>query len=106
MLQQCTCNFEALDFFLLKLSGNKCTPEETKLLPRYVSFKSSLCACPFFNVVLRDLEQFQLAATALARKSAFLRLLVYQREVDLFPCHAAASQDLKPLGKQCLLFYP
>lgn len=73
-----------------------------------MSFKSSLCACPFFNVVLRDLEQFQLAdaATALARKSAFLRLLVHQREVDLFPCHAAASQDLKPLGKQCLLFYP
>lgn len=94
--------------FLLRWSGNKLTPEETKLLPRYVSFKSSLCTCHFSYVVLKDLEQFQLAdaATALARKTVFLRLVVHQREVDLFPCHAATSQDSKPLGKQCLLFYP
>ena len=41
---------------------------------------------PFFYVVLKGLEQLELsgAATALARKSAFLWLVVYQREVDLF----------------------
>lgn len=67
-----------------------------------------MCFVPlsFFYVVLKGLEQLQLAgaATAVARKSAFLWLVVYQREVDLFPCHAAASQDSEPLGKQRLLF--
>lgn len=64
---------------------------------------------PFLYAVLKDLGQFQLAdaATALtARRTAFLRLAVHQREADLFPCHASASQDSKPLGKQCLLVFP
>lgn len=47
---------------------------------------------PLLDVVLKDLELAD-AVTALARKTAFLRLVVHQREVDLFPCHAAASQD-------------
>lgn len=81
---------------------------ERKLLPSYVSFKSSLCTYHFLYVVLKDLEQLQLAdaAAALARKTAFLGLVLHQREADLFPCHASASQDSKPLGKQCLLVFP
>lgn len=60
---------------------------------------------PLLDVVLKDLELAD-AVTALARKTAFLRLVVHQREVDLFPCHAAASQDSKPLGRQYLLVFP
>jgi len=63
---------------------------------------------PFFYVVLKGLEQLQLAgaATALARKSTFLWLVVYQEEVDLFfPVMLLILKIQNQMGKQFLLFF-
>lgn len=51
-------------------------------------------------VVLKDLEQFQLAgaAAALARKTAVLRLAVHRREVALFPSCCCFSRS-KTIGE-------
>lgn len=104
-------NFEAVDFSVKTVWGwtlSLFTPEESMLLPGYVNFKSALCPCHFSMLFSKVLNSCSLQVLLqLSLKVHFCgELYTKGKWISFFPCHAAASQDSKPLGKQCLLFCP